>query len=241
MIIKRNQQKIKQAVQTQEQFEEEEVNEIVTEEKNDDEEEIMTLFDLDNIDFSQRSENRRGSRRRGFRRIDDRNLVSRAKEEAEEIRKNAYNEGYKSGIDQAENDINNLQEEIKKYMNAKDEVFQYIAPDILEISYDIAKKIIKQEIETNPQVIFNTIIDILKNVSKGEPKITIKVNPDDVKFIKEQLPEKIETLNIDSQIGIVADPSLKRGDCKFYTNNGVVDATIETQLEIIHKALRGII
>ena len=240
MIIKKNQQKIKQPVFKQEQVEEK-VNEIVTEEKNDNEEDLMTLFDLDNIDFSQRSENRRGSRRRGFRRIEDRNLVSRAKEEAEEIKKNAYNEGYKTGIEKAESDINNLQEEIKKYMSAKDEVFQYIAPDILEISYDIAKKIIKQEIETNPQVIFNTIIDILKNVSKGEPKITIKVNPDDVKFIKEQLPEKIETLNIDSKIGIVSDPSLKKGDCKFYTNNGVVDATINTQLEIIHKALRSII
>ena len=118
MIIKKNQQKIRQAVPTQEQVAEEEVNEIVTEENNDNEDEIMTLFDLDNIDFSQRSENRRGSRRRGFRRIEDRNLVSRAKEEADEIRKNAYNEGYKTGIEQAENDINKLQEEIKKYMNA---------------------------------------------------------------------------------------------------------------------------
>ena len=241
MIIKKNQQKIRQAVPTQEQVAEEEVNEIVTEETNDNEDEIMTLFDLDNIDFSQRSENRRGSRRRGFRRIEDRNLVSRAKEEADEIRKNAYNEGYKTGIEQAENDINKLQEEIKKYMNAKEEVYQYIAPDILEISYDIAKKIIKEEIEANPQVIFNTIIDILKNVSKGEPKISIKVHPDDVKFVKEKLPEKIESLNIDSKISIIADPSLKRGDCKFYTNNGVVDATIDTQLEIIHKALRSIV
>ena len=43
----------------------------------------VDIFDLDNIDFSQRQERRRGDRRRGYRRIDDRNLISRAQEEAD--------------------------------------------------------------------------------------------------------------------------------------------------------------
>ena len=34
----------------------------------------IDLFDIENIDFTQRQEHRRGSRRRGYRRIDDRNL-----------------------------------------------------------------------------------------------------------------------------------------------------------------------
>ena len=38
-------------------------------------EEKIDIFDLDNIDFSQRQERRRGDRRRGYRRIDDRNLI----------------------------------------------------------------------------------------------------------------------------------------------------------------------
>ena len=46
----------------------------------------IDLFDLDNIDFSQRQERRRGDRRRGYRRIDDRNLISRAQEEADTIK-----------------------------------------------------------------------------------------------------------------------------------------------------------
>lgn len=34
----------------------------------------IDLFNLDNIDFKQRTERRRGDRRRGFRRVDERNL-----------------------------------------------------------------------------------------------------------------------------------------------------------------------
>ena len=53
----------------------------------------IDIFDLDNIDFSQRQERRRGDRRRGFRRIDDRNLISRAREEADAIKESAIKEG----------------------------------------------------------------------------------------------------------------------------------------------------
>ena len=45
---------------------------------------------------------------------------------------------------------------------------------------------------------------------------------------------------IDAKINIIADPSIEDGGCIFQTNNGIVDASIDTQLEIIKKALEGI-
>ena len=46
-------------------------------------------FDFSSINFEEREERRKGNRRRGYRRIDDRNLVSRAQEEAYSIKENA--------------------------------------------------------------------------------------------------------------------------------------------------------
>ena len=197
------------------------------------------LFDIENIDFTQRQERRRGSRRRGYRRIDDRNLVSRAQEESENIKKSAFEEGYRLGIEKASADIDNFKTELSKFMNAKKDVFEYIAPDILEISVDIAKKIIKKELESDPQVLINTIVDVLKTVSKNEPKIIIKVRPQSVQFIKDTIPNITYQYGIDSKINIVADPSIEDGGCIFQTSNGIVDASIETQVEIIKKALEG--
>ena len=124
-------------------------------------------------------------------------------------------------------------------MNAKQEVFEYIAPDILEISVDIAKTILKKEIESDPQVLINTIVDVLNNISKSEPKVTIRVKPQAVQFIKDTIPNMTYEYGIDSKINIVADPSIDDGGCVFQTNNGIVDASINTQLEIIKKALAG--
>ena len=200
----------------------------------------IDLFDIENIDFTQRQERRRGSRRRGYRRIDDRNLVSRAQEEAENIKKSAFEEGYRKGMEQANADMEAFRNCFSEFMNAPKNVFEYIAPDILEISVDIAKKIIKKEVESDPQVLINTIVDVLKTVSKSEPKINIRVKPQAVQFIKDTLPNITYEYGIDAKVNIIADPSIEEGGCIFQTNNGIVDASIDTQLEIIKKAIEGI-
>lgn len=197
----------------------------------------IDLFDIENVDFTQRQERRRGSRRRGYRRVDDRNLVSRAQEESENIKKSAFEEGYRLGLEKATADVEKLKAELSKFMNARKDVFEYIAPDIMEISVDIAKTIIKKELESDPQVIINTIVDVLKTVSKNEPKVVIRVNPQSVQFIKDNIPNITYQYGIDSKINIVSDPSIEEGGCVFQTNNGIVDASIDTQIEIIKKAL----
>lgn len=199
----------------------------------------VDLFDIETIDFNQRKERRRGSRRRGYRRIDDRNLVSRAQEEAENIKKSAFEEGYRKGIEKSTADIDNFRNELQKFMNARKDVFEYIAPDIMEISVNIAKTIIKKELETDPQALFNIIIDVLKTVSKNEPKIVIRVNPQSVQVVKDTIPNITYQYGIESKINIVSDPSIEDGGCVFQTNNGIVDASVDTQLEIIKKALNG--
>lgn len=209
------------------------------ENQDKDKEPEIDLFDIENIDFAQRQERRRGSRRRGYRRIDDRNLVSRAQEESENIKKSAFEEGYRIGLEKSTGDLANFREEFKKFMSARQDVFEYIAPDILEISVNIARKIIKKELESDPQAIINTIVDVLKSISKNEPKVTIRVRPQAVQFIKDTLPSITYQYGIEAKINIIADPSIEDGGCIFQTDNGIVDASIDTQLEIIKKAFEG--
>ncbi len=204
------------------------------------EEKDIDLFSLDNIDFKQRQERRRGDRRRGFRRIDDRNLISRAKEEAAAIKESAAKEGYQEGLQAAKEDIEKVKESLEIFFNAKQEIYDNIAPDILEISLDIAKKIIKKETIENPEVILNNIKDIMKTLSKEEAKITLRVNPSQAAMLKNDIPEVAESLGLEAKIIIVADETITEGGCMVTTTNGVIDATIESQLAIISEVLKGI-
>lgn len=208
--------------------------------ESEQEEKDIDLFDLDNIDFKQRQERRRGDRRRGFRRIDDRNLISRAKEEANSIREAAAKEGYQEGITTAKEDIQRVRDSLETFLNAKQEVYESIAPDILEISLDIAKKIIKKEMAENPDILLDNIKDILKGLSREETKIMLKVNPSQAAILKQEIPEVMNMAGLEAKVIIVPDENTMEGGCLLTTSNGVIDATIETQLEIISEALKEV-
>lgn len=202
--------------------------------------EEIDLFNLDNIDFKQRQERRRGDRRRGFRRVDDRNLISRAREEADSIRESASKEGYQQGLTQAVEDLAQVREALNAFMGAPQEVFDYIAPEILEISVDIAQKIIKKEVSQNPEIVLEKITEILKTLPKEEPKVTIRVNPMQVSIAKQSIPEILETAGLDTKIVVLQDETVSEGGCIVTTNNGVIDATIESQIAIVKEALKEV-
>lgn len=234
MIIKKKTQK--PAGEIQEKIITPEINKV--EVKQDDDK--IDLFNLDNIDFKQRQERRKGDRRRGFRRTDDRNLISRAREEAASIKEAAAKEGYQAGLAQSKEDIQEVKNSLTAFLGAKQEVFDYIAPNIMEISLDIAKKIIKREIQQDPSIILDNISEILKSLSKEETKITLKVNPVQVSLLKMEVPSLLTDNGLDAKILIVADENIMEGGCVVETANGVIDATIETQLSVISEALKGI-
>jgi len=202
-------------------------------------EEELDIFDVDNIDFTQRKERRTGNRRRGYRRIDDRNLVSRAQEEAIEIKQGAYQEGYNAGVQKAQADLANLRNTLGVFMGAEDKVFNEVAPKILDIALDIAQKIIKTQVQIDTQILLNTVLDVLKTLSRNEPKITIKVNPVQVQFLKDTLPEQLNLMGMDTTLNVLPDESIMEGGCIVQTNNGMVDARIEAQIEIVQNALRS--
>lgn len=202
--------------------------------------EEIDLFNLDNIDFKQRQERRRGDRRRGFRRVDDRNLISRAREEADSIREAASKEGYQQGLTQAVEDIAQIREALNAFICAPQEVFDYIAPEILEISVDIAQKIIKKEVSQNPEIVLEKITEILKTLPKEEPKVTIRVNPMQVSIAKQSIPEILEAAGLDTKIVVLQDETVSEGGCIVTTNNGVIDATIESQIAIVKEALKEV-
>lgn len=201
--------------------------------------EELEVFDIDNIDFTQRSERRTGNRRRGYRRIDDRNLISRAQEEAVQIKQNAYQEGYEQGLQQATADIVSFKNVLAAFMGSEDRIFQQIAPNILDLSLSIAEKVIKQEVK-DVSIVSNIVMDTLKLLSKNEPKITIRVNPVQVQYLKDTLPDKINALGIETNLSILSDENITEGGCIIQTNNGMIDATVEAQLGIVQMALRSI-
>ncbi len=199
-------------------------------------EETFEKIDISSIEFKERVERRRGDRRRGYRRIDERSLVSRAQQEAHTIKELAAREGYKNGIEKAQGEIGEIKSSLVEFLSMKDTMYEEFYPHILEISLEIAKKIIKKETEISNDVLKNVIMSALDEMNGEVQKITIKVNPDDVEFASASLPEIIEAKGDGVKFSIAGDETIEKGSCLLSANNGVIDANFKTQLLILQNA-----
>lgn len=203
-------------------------------------EEVIDVFDIDNFDFLQRDERRRGDRRRGYRRIDDRNLVSRAQMEATSIKESAIKDGYNQGLEKAQEDINELRNSLKDFFTYKEKVAKEISKDILEIALDVAQTIIKKEVEQDNEILLNTVIDILKSNVKTDERVTLKVSPEDIDFVKLSVPDMLSIAQTEAKISVVSQDNIEKGSVIVETSSGVVDASFKTQLDVLREAFKGI-
>lgn len=193
-------------------------------------------IDISSIEFKERVERRRGDRRRGYRRIDERSLVSRAQQEAHSIKELAAKEGYKNGLAKAQSEIEEIKASIVEFLSAKDDMYDSFYPHVMELSLEIAKKIIKKEVELTDDVLKNVIMSTLEELNSDAEKITIKVNPEDVEFASASLPEILETKKLSVKALVAADETIEKGSCIVIANNGVIDANFKTQLCVLQNA-----
>ncbi len=194
---------------------------------------------LENIKFEPREERREGSRRRGYRRSADRNLVSRAQAEAVSIREAAKQEGYQEGINQVSKDIEFLREKLEEFFNYKEEVYEKVSDCIMDIAVEIAKKIINKEVEQDREATISVIKGAVEEINKTENKITLKVMPKDVEIVRDRVPEIFEGSYFEAKISVIPDATIKEGGVIIETSNGLIDASISTQMAIIEKALKS--
>ena len=82
--------------------------------------------------------------------------------------------------------------------------------------------------------------DILKSLSKEEAKITLKVNSAQADMLKQEIPEALKVAGLEARVIVVPDENTMEGGCLVTTTNGVIDATMETQLSIITELLKEV-
>ena len=209
-------------------------------EQKDNKADIFAGFNFDEIEFNQRAERRRGDRRRGYRRIDDRNLISRAQQEAIAIKEQASKEGYENGLVEAHASVKSLKRAIEEFFKYKDVVYKKVSEDILDISLKVAEKIIKKEVASDRTILDAIVQDALKSLAKDENKIILKVNPTDVEYTKDIVPNLLSSGQLEAKIYVSGDKDVQEGSAIIETSNGIIDANIKTQLELIKEAFKQI-
>ncbi len=188
--------------------------------------------------FQQRQERRRGDRRRGYRRTDDRNIISRAEDEAEFIKNQATKEGFAKGLSIAKAQIDELRKTITDLLNIRETAIDKYKDDIIEISLKIAEKLVKKQVIADKRIILGIITEVLKEIAKDEKHIIIKIHPEDEQTVRQNILSCIPSSLSEAKVTIETNQTIDRGSCIVETKSGLIDAQFSTQLIILKKALR---
>ncbi len=147
-----------------------------------------------------------------------------------------FEKGEKEGLESAQQRVGALLSSFKEALldfdRIKKELLLSSERETVELSLAVAKKIVCQEITTNPNVVLNVVKEALKKVV-GNENIRIRMCPDDLQFMNEfksQLPELMEDY---TKVTFEGDESITQGGCIIDTNQGDIDARIEKQLQTV--------
>lgn len=152
------------------------------------------------------------------------------------IQKQAFDEGYRDGLEASKKDVAEKTEQmnqmifglIQPWMRVDDEVEQ----QLLIMIKAIAKAVLSYEAETKSEVLLNTIKRAKEYLPVNTGHIKLKINPEDNIFL-EEINNK---LGSDKKIwDIVLDTGIARGECFIETEYTVIDASFDTQIQNLFK------
>lgn len=164
------------------------------------------------------------------------------KKQMELERQKYYEEGKKAAQTELENIYSqNLLakfgefEDLAKALNDKlVEYEQSFEKIVTELSYIIASKIVKKQLEVEP-IIKDTVLESAQKLI-GAESILIKVNPSDFELLKDSGRDLFRKDSF-SKIQFEPDNNIDRGGCFIESEIGNVDARLKTQLSEIEKLL----
>jgi len=167
-------------------------------------------------------------------------LQPKIRQEKEAEYRHGYEDGERAGRADEQEKLRRVKEDlthiIKENIECKEKLLKEAESTIVKMAFAFAKQLVGEAVQIQPEIVQNHVKKALEFIL-DESKLIFRVNPEDIarfdkkeEFIHEGLLKKVE---------VIPDESVSRGGCILETNAGIIDATIESQIVEMAKALRN--
>lgn len=152
--------------------------------------------------------------------------------ESEEVKENAFKEGYEEGYKQWAELLANFEKQLEALHKEMQQV-------IIPVALKAAKKIVGRELELSEEAIVDIVAANLKAVAQHK-KITIYVNKKELETIeknKQRLRDLFESLE---SLSIRPRDDIAPGGCMIETEIGIINAQMEHRWIVLEKAFEAL-
>ncbi len=161
--------------------------------------------------------------------------------ELEAIRQQAQDEGfaqgrdagYAAGLQQVRTEAAQIHTLMQNLQDALNQVDAQLAQSLLDLSLEVARKMVSEKLQVTPEVILNIVNDAISGLPHFNQNAHLILHPDDAELVREHLGEQLAHTGWK----IFADKQIKRGGCRAETANSQVDATVEARWKRVVESI----
>jgi flagellar assembly protein FliH len=161
--------------------------------------------------------------------------------ELEQIRQQAYDEGYAQGHDagyaagaqQIRTEIGQVQAVMQQLQTELNQVDAQLAQSLLNLSLEIARKMVGQTLQVHPEVILGIVNEAIGSLPHFNQHAHLILHPEDVELVRKHMGDQL------SQTGwkLLSDPRIEHGGCRVETAHTKVDAAVEARWKRIVESI----
>lgn len=125
---------------------------------------------------------------------------------------------------------------LKRWEDDRSALLLAAREDVLAFALAVGRKVIGRVIELDDTVVQDQLRESLSRLSRPSA-VTVVIHPDDRSRVEDVLPSLLSELTRCDHAGIAEDASITPGGCVIRTADGLIDATIEKQIDRIVQTL----
>jgi flagellar biosynthesis/type III secretory pathway protein FliH len=187
-------------------------------------------------------------------------IRKRAREDAQQLIKNADGRGYTEGFERghaegltagaqegAQRALKEHAEQINQTMarwskalesweHQRSAMLQEARDEILRFAFEVAKLVVHRTVKADSSIVADQVAAALALLARPS-SVKVSIHPEDRSLVEQIIPELVAKFSTAQHATISSDDSIERGGCIVSTEGGRVDATIHTQLQRIIEAL----
>ncbi len=166
----------------------------------------------------------------------------------QEIQRKAYEEGFthgeRNGIRMGEEKLkaifDRFEDLFRELAGHKETIFREAEQDIIHLSLEIAKKIVRKSVTMDEDIIRSIVQITLSKVARRS-RVTIILNPVDYETLTHS-GELLDKYRADFEtMEIKSNDNIEPGGCLVETNSGIIDARIASQFREVENELLDLI
>ena len=171
--------------------------------------------------------------------------LAEAHRRAIEIERDAFASGYQEGLEKARSEQAQLSERLAQdvqmaieRMNQQNrERMNQLEPEILELSLQVAEKVIALELSRQDKAYVFMVRSALRQL-QSKDQVQVRISDQDLAHLTGRIIEAIEAEG--PQVEVCVDNQLAKGACLIESVSGTLDASVAVQLQNIRRRLQPV-